>query len=197
MELFPNQPIPYFFNGLSNYQLKKYKEAIPPLLEGKDFVFDNPGLLAQFYSCLGDIYNQLKNHAASDSAYNKALEIDPNDVNVLNNYAYYLSLRNTNLEKAEAMSKKSNELQPNNNSYQDTYGWILYQMKKYEEAKIWIGKALDNGGRGNGTLLEHYGDVLYQLGEKEEAFKYWIEAKKAGGASDQIDKKVADKKLYE
>jgi tetratricopeptide (TPR) repeat protein len=197
MELFPSQPIPYFFNGLSNYQLKKYKEAIPPLLEGKEFVFDNPGLLAQFYSSLGDAYNQLKKHAASDSAYNKALEIDPNDVNVLNNYAYYLSLRNTNLEKAEAMSKKSNELQPNNNSYQDTYGWILYQMKKYEEAKIWIGKALDNGGRGNGTLLEHYGDVLYKLGEKEEALKYWIDAKKAGGASDQIDKKVAEKKLYE
>lgn len=218
MELFPNQPLPYFFNGASNLQLKHYKEAITPLVEGKEFVYDNPPLLSAFYSSLGDAYNQLKKYAASDSAYDKALEINPDNVSVLNNYAYYLSLRNTRLEKAEAMSKRSNELDPNNSSYQDTYGWILYQMKKYEDAKIWIGKALDNGGRpdpnpevikydsqgkpmkpyaGNGTLLEHYGDVLFKLGDKDGALKYWMDAKKAGGTTDLIDKKIADRKLYE
>lgn len=195
MELFPNQPLPYFFNGASNLQLKNYKDAISALNEGKEFVYDNPPLLAQFYANLGDAHNQLKHYDESDGAYDKALQIDPNNVYVLNNYAYYLSLRNSNLEKAETMSKKSNDLQPNNPSYQDTYGWILYQMKKYEDAKLWIGKALDSSGRSNGTLLEHYGDVLYKLGEKEEALKYWMDAKKAGGASELIDKKIADKKL--
>jgi tetratricopeptide (TPR) repeat protein len=218
MELFPNQPPPYFFNGWANIKLKNYKEGIASLSEGKEFIYDNPPLLAQFYAVIGDAQNQLKNFAASDSAYDKALELDPNNVEVLNNYAYYLSLRNEKLEKAEAMSKKSNSLDPNNSSYLDTYGWILYQMHKYDEAKIWIGRALDNGGRpdspqdpvkfdkngnplkpylGNGTLLEHYGDVLYKLGEKEEAVQYWIDAKKAGDASGLIDKKIADKKLYE
>ncbi|MDF2437865.1 MAG: tetratricopeptide repeat protein [Bacteroidota bacterium] len=218
MELFPNQPVPYFFNGISNIQLKRYRKAVEALAEGKEFVYDNPALQVQFYASLGDAHNSLKNYGASDSAYDKALELDPNNAYVLNNYAYYLSLRNKNLEKAEAMSKKCNDLQPNNSTYQDTYGWILYQMKKYEEAKIWIGKALDNGGRpdlnpdpssvgpdgkplkpyfGNGTLLEHYGDILYQLGNKEEAVKYWMDAKKAGGTSELIDKKIADKKLYE
>ena len=62
---------------------------------------------------------------------------------------------------------------------------------------MWIGKALENGGRGNGTLLEHFGDVLYKLGDAENSLKYWMDAKKAGGASDLIDKKIADKKLYE
>ena len=197
MELFPNQSLPYFFNGAANIQLKNYKEAVEVLTEGKEFVYDNKPLLAQFYANIGDAQNQLKNHSASDAAYDKALETDPSNVYVLNNYAYYLSLRNVNLEKAEQMSKRSNELEPNNNSYQDTYGWILYQMKKYEDAKIWIGKALDNGGRGNGTLLEHYGDVLYKLNDKEGALKYWMDAKKAGSTTDLIDKKIADKKLYE
>lgn len=153
-------------------------------------------LLAQFYATIGDAQNQLKRYAASDSAYNKALELDPNNVYVLNNYAYYLSIRNTDLERAERMSKKTNDLEPDNNSYQDTYGWILYQMKKYDDAKIWVGKALENGGRSNGTLLEHYGDILYQLGDKENAIKYWEDAKKAG-ASELIDKKIMEKKLYE
>jgi tetratricopeptide (TPR) repeat protein len=101
------------------------------------------------------------------------------------------------LEKAEAMSKKSLEIEPSSNSYQDTYGWILYQMKKYDEAKLWIGKAIANGGSESGTLLEHYGDVLYKLNDIENALKFWIDAKKAGGTTDLIDKKIADKKLYE
>lgn len=197
MELFPNQPLPYFFNGFSNFQLKNYNDALSALMEGKEFVYDNNLLLAQFYANIGDIQNHLKNHEASDAAYDKSLELDPTNVSVLNNYSYYLSLRNKNLEKAEEMSRKCNSLVPNNSSYQDTYGWILYKMKKYDDAKVWIGKAIENGGKANGVLLEHYGDVVYQLGETDAALKYWMEAKKYGGTSDLLDKKIADKKLYE
>jgi len=197
LELFPNQPILHFFNGAANIQLKNYKEAIDILTEGKEFVFGNNLLLSQFYANIGDAENQLKNHPASDKAYEKALELDPNNAYVLNNYSYYLSLRKENLERAETLSKKSNTLEPNVSSYQDTYGWILYQMKKYEDAKLWVGKAIENGGKNSGTLLEHYGDILFQLGNKEEALKYWIDAEKAGGASDFINKKIKDKQLYE
>lgn len=197
IELFPNQALPYFFNGVSNIQLKNYKTAIDVLSEGVEFVLNDVQLLSQFHANIGDAHNQLKNYTSSDSAYNKALELEPENTYVLNNFAYYLSLRNSDLEKAEAMSKKSNELEPNNSSYQDTYGWILYQMKKYDDAKVWIGKALQTGGLSNGTLLEHYGDILFKLGETTEAIKYWNDAKKAGSTTDFIDKKIADKKLYE
>ncbi len=197
LELFPNQPGAYFFNGVSNYQLKNYEEVITVMSQGKEFVFDNNLLLAQFYATIGDAQNQLKKNEESDAAYDKSLEYDPTNASVLNNYAYFLSLRNKNLEKAETMSKKSNSLQPNTSSYQDTYGWILYQMKKYDDAKVWIGKALDNGGRSNGTLLEHYGDILFQLGEMESAIQYWTDAKKHGASSTLLNKKIVDKKLYE
>lgn len=197
MELFPNQPLPYFLNGAANLQLKNYEVAVTALNEGKEFVFNNNPLLSQFYANLGDGYNHLKKYTESDAAYDKALEINPKSSYVLNNYAYYLSLRKDKLEKAEQMSKKSLELEPGSNSYQDTYGWILYQMNRYEDAKIWIGKAIENGGAGNGTLLEHYGDILFKLNEVNEALSYWEKAKKAGGTTDLIDKKIADKKLYE
>ena len=197
LELFPNQPLPYFFNAVASYQMKKYEQVVSVLTEGKEFVFDNDLLLSQFYANIGDAQNQLKRHAESDAAYDKSLELDPTNVNVLNNYAYFLSLRNKDLEKAEAMSKKCNSLQPNNSSYQDTYGWILYQMKKYDDAKVWIGKAIDNGGKTNGTLLEHYGDILFQLGEIDAAVLFWIDAKKYGGNQTVLDKKITDKKLYE
>jgi tetratricopeptide (TPR) repeat protein len=197
IELFPTQPLPYLFNGVTNLQFKNYTEAITVLNLGKDYVLENPNLLSQFYGYLGDTYHQVKNYTESDAAYEKSLQADKNNIVVLNNYAYYLSVRNENLEKAEAMSKRSNELDPNNSSYQDTYGWVLYKMGKYEDAKTWIGKAIANLGTANGTLLEHYGDILYKLGDTENAIKYWANAKKAGDVSELIDKKIADKKLYE
>jgi len=197
IELFPNQPLAYYYNGVANYQLKNYADVVAVLTEGKEFIFDNNLLLAQFYAMIGDAQNQLKKHEESDAAYEKSLEYNPTNVFVLNNYAYFLSLRNSNLEKAETMSKKCNSLEPNSSTFQDTYGWILYQMKKYDDAKVWIGKALDGGGKTNGTLLEHYGDILYQLGEADNAIKFWMDAKKYGGNSSLLDKKIADKKLYE
>ena len=115
----------------------------------------------------------------------------------MNNYRYYLSLRADSLDKAERMSLLSNTLQPNTSSFQDTYAWILYKNAKYADAKIWLEKALENGAKNNGTILEHYGDVLYKLGDTEKAFEYWQKAKQTGESSEFLDKKIADKQLYE
>jgi len=116
---------------------------------------------------------------------------------VLNNYAYYLSLRNEKLDKAELMSRKAVELDPGNGSNMDTYGWVLYKEGKYEDAKEWIGKAMENGEDTSAVVLEHYGDVMWQLGDKKEAQKYWEKAQKAGKGSEFLEKKVRDKMLYE
>ena len=197
IELFPNQALPYFYSGIANIQQKNYQAAIDQLTEGKEFVYDNKLLLVQFYENIGDAQNHLKKYDESDAAYDKCLELDPSNVSVLNNYSYYLSLRNKDLDKAEAMSKKCNDIEPKNSSYEDTYGWILYQMKKYDDAKVWVGKALEDGGKSSGTIVEHYGDILFQLGDKDGALNYWTEAKKFNGHTPFLDKKITDKKLYE
>jgi len=151
----------------------------------------------QFLANLGDSYNQDKNNIKSDSCYDKALDLNPNDIYVLNNYSYYLSMRMEKLEKAEEMSKKSNELEPNNASYLDTYAWILYASKKYADAKVYMEKALAIDGNKNPVLLEHYGDILYRLDIKEIAFEYWNKAKIAGKGSDFLEQKIIEKKLIE
>ena len=196
IELFPEQPVAYLLNGIANIQMNKNKEAIAILKKGIGFVAKNDLLLSQFYSNLGDTYNKLKDYKSSDEAYERAIELDPKNVYVLNNYSYYLSLRKENLERAEQMSKKSNEIETTNNSFEDTYGWILYQMGKYSDAKKWLEKSMENGGK-NSVIIEHYGDVLYKLGDVEKAYQQWMDAKQKGTGSDLLEKKIADKKLYE
>jgi tetratricopeptide (TPR) repeat protein len=194
MELFPNQPVNYIYNGVANTQLRNYQKAVRSLNAGIDFVVDNKALLIQFYSALGDAYYYLREYLNSDQAFDKALREDSDNTYVLNNYAYYLSLRNEQLEKAEKLSRKSNVLKPNNRNYMDTYGWILFQEKKYNEADQWLGNAAKIGSN-SATILEHYGDNLFQLGKKEEAVKQWEAAKAAGGSSPVLLKKIKEKKF--
>jgi len=197
LELFPTQTVLYLFNGIAKSEQKKYKEAIDAFNDGIALSTTDTLLLSQLYSSLGDTYYKDNKIPESDSAYYKALEINPNNATVLNNLSYYLSLRKVNLEKAQEMSKKSNELEPNNPSFQDTYGWIMFQLGKYEDAKTWVEKALSGSGDSNGVLFEHYGDILFKLGEHEKAIENWNKAQKAGGASDLLEKKLREKSYFE
>jgi Tfp pilus assembly protein PilF len=146
---------------------------------------------------LGDSYHSLKDTTESDKAYEKSLSIKNDNAYVLNNYAYYLSLRNKELDKAESMSKKAVTLDPKNSSFQDTYGWVLYKLQRYEDARTWVGKALDDKEGVSAEVMEHYGDILYKLGDKDQAFYYWQKAKTKGPGSALLDKKITEKRLLE
>ena len=197
LEYFATEPLFYYFNGISKKWNKDYEGAINSLKIGVDFVVENKKLLLEFYSSLGDLYNVQKKHIKSDDYYEKALELDSNNTIVLNNYAYYLSVRGVNLEKAKKMSFRSNEIEPENATFQDTYAWILYKLKEYSAARQWLLKALLNGGEENPVIVEHYGDILFKLGDVSESLEQWKKAKKLGGNSNLLNKKIEDKILYE
>lgn len=197
-ELFPNQPSLYYFDGIASLQLKEYDRAIKVLNTGLKLVVDNESIKFQFYVSLGDAYHEKEMHKESDASFENALAIDSGNPNVLNNYSYYLCLREVQLDRAERMSARSNKLAPNQPSYLDTYAWIMYKMKRYEEARTWIEKALLFGGDQSAEVLEHAGDIYYQLKKVDEAVGYWQKAKTAATEpSPALDKKIQDKVLYE
>lgn len=195
MELFPTQPGVYLFNGIANNQKKNYKEAAKSLKIGSQLVIGNPFLSAQMLASLGDAYHELNKHSSSDSAYEASLKFDSNNLYVLNNYSYFLSLRNIELAKALKMSEKTVKNAPKNASYLDTYGWILFQLGRFDEAESYVSKSLENGGDSSAEVLEHYGDVLYRLNRKDEALTYWKKAKTAGGDSPNLSTKISTGRL--
>jgi len=197
IELFPLFPVPHLFKGISLFEKKQFQEAVQSFNTGIKLVSSNNGLLVQFYTYLGDTYNRLKNNSLSDESYEKALKIDPENSYVLNNYAYYLSLRNENLAKAEVMSAKSVKLDAANPANMDTYGWVLYKLGKYEEAAQWVEKAIASSPAPDADLLEHIGDIYFKLGNTEKAVLNWQNARKVGNGSEFLEKKIKDMKLYE
>ena len=195
LELFPNQAPLWFYNGVG-YQLQKQPaKAVKSLEYGRKLATDNPELLAQFDTQLGDTYHELKDYPKSDAAYEAALVFDANNAQALNNYSYFLSLRGEKLDKAKEMAGKLVKTNPDNPTYLDTYAWVLYRLKDYGGARLQLEKALRNTS--DATVVEHYGDALFQLGEVDKALAEWQRARKLGGASSLINRKIKDQKLYE
>ena len=194
---FPNQPVLYLFNGISNNHLKKYEDAIFILDAGLIFVMDDPRLEAQFYNQLADVYYKSGAFKKAFVAFDNILEINPSDILTLNNYSYYLALQNTDLEKAERMIEKVIKKHPENHTYLDTYAWVLYKSGKYEEALKYIEKAIRNGGQNNAVILEHYGDIMYKNGNREKALEIWKDAQSAGKGTELLEQKILEGKLIE
>jgi tetratricopeptide (TPR) repeat protein len=195
--LFPNQPEVYFLHGIACLQQEKYKEVLTICDEAMAIAVDNPQLEGQIVMLQGEAHYNLGNTEEAFALFDKALELDPGNYIVMNNYAYYLSLSGENLDKAERMSGTVIEQYPDNSTYLDTHAWVLFRKKNYKLAKFYMESAIKNGGEDNPVLLEHYGDILFMLDKKQEAREYWQKAKDKGSESTILDKKIRDLKYYE
>ncbi len=194
-ELFPYQPMVYYYNGLAWIERKEYNKAIIALETLLRFDMDDIGLKSQVEATLGDCYDALQDYTMAVRHYDNALSIDPNNVYALNNYAYHLAQRGVNLDKAEQMaSRLVLQLAQNNPNYIDTYAWVLFKQKKYQAALSWIEKAITPSTK-NALILEHYGDILYQTGKVDEAIGYWQRSLDNGGDKLVLQKKINERKL--
>ncbi|NJM25709.1 MAG: tetratricopeptide repeat protein [Bacteroidia bacterium] len=196
LELFPNQSIIHYFNGYAALHKRKYAEAIFSLEQAKRLSVSEKKLVPEIDSMLGDAYNATRQYDKSDKAYDEALAANPNNYNVLNNYSFFLALRKVNLEKAERMSAKLVKDNPDNASYLDTHAWVLYMREKYKEARKTMEKVIGTG-QANATHLEHYGDILFKLGDVDGAVQQWERARGMNANSETLNKKIANRKIYE
>lgn len=195
LELFPNQAVLYFYNGAAHSVTKNFDEAAYSLEQSKRLA-GNQELRKYSNMYLGDVYNELEDYKKSEAAYEAVLKADPTNDYVLNNYSYFLALRGEKLEYAKKLSTRLLELNPENPNYLDTHAWVLFKMGDYKQASKLLKKAVEQNN-GSGVIVEHYGDALFKLGQVDEAVKQWMKAKGMDDTSDLIDKKIADRKLYE
>ncbi len=196
LEYYPNQGMVHYFRGYAKFRKRQFKEAVVSLEQAKRLSQSNPAFINDLNSLLGDAYHSLKDYVKSDNAYEEALAFNPNNASVLNNYSFYLAIRKQNLEKAEKMAELLIKNNPDEAAYLDTYAWVLYNREKYKEAKKIMERALNNSSN-NATHLEHYGDILFKLGEVDSAVEQWEKAKKINANSEVLNKKIANRKIYE
>lgn len=125
-------------------------------------------LAEDMYALLGDALYKVDKNDEAFQAYENCLRLNPDNIMCLNNYAYYLSEVNGDLDRAATMSLKTVKEEPNNSTYLDTYAWILYLQGRYEEAKIYIDIAVKNleEDKDNTVIINHQKEIDAKLNTK-------------------------------
>lgn len=189
LQYYPNQSIFYWYAGVGKMIAEKDAEAIVYMEKGRRFATDDQ-VEEDFNNHLGNLYYKTGDKEKAYDAYDRVLEHNPDNILVLNNYAYYLSLDGKNLDKALEMAGHVMKLSPNVDIYIDTYAWVLFKLGRYQEAEEALRVVVGQEKVSSGIYYEHYGDILFKLGVPHEAMNYWKGAKEAGGTSDEIDEKI-------
>ncbi len=185
VELKPNDPTALSAYGFTLSQLKQNDEAIVYLNKALKITPDDVNLLGT----LGLIYDGKKEWNECDSLYERALGIDSLNALINNNFAYSLSERGIDLDRALKMAKLAVSKEPENSAYLDTIGWVYYKMANYKMAVEYAKKAIKIDGT-KSDLWEHLGDIEYKLGEKEKAVATWKKALELNKDNDALKQKI-------
>lgn len=197
----PEELTYYYFMALAYIQQDEDQKAYEACKRGLNEIdlnkADEPerNMASDMYGIIGDMSYTNQNYDEAFSAYEKAITIYPDNIQVLNNYAYYLSQQNTQLDHAAEMSLRTLKEEPTNATYLDTYAWILFLQKRYDEAKAYVDLTLQNSKNPDKVLLEHAGDIYLMTGDKEKAVSYWKQAIEAGGNKASLERKIKTRKL--
>ena len=206
----PEELVCHFYLGVALYQQGKKIEAMKAFQDGIVQKTDEsrPSMVADLYSILGDIYHEIGRDRDAFAAYDSCLVYQDDNVGCLNNYAYYLSLKKRDLDRAEEMSYRTIRLEPDNKTYLDTYAWILFMKERYAEAAHYIDRVCPPDSTDSvllamdgvsGVVLEHAGDIAAKNGKMEQALRFWRLAQQAGGdgLTALLPKKIQMKKYVE
>ena len=115
------------------------------------------------------------NFEKADADFRRALELSPDQPQVLNYLGYSMVERGVNLDEALGMIQRAVAAQPDSGYIVDSLAWVLYTLGRYDEAVAPMEQA---------SLLEpvdpivtdHLGDVYWAVGRKLEAEFQWRRA---------------------
>jgi Flp pilus assembly protein TadD len=79
--------------------------------------------------------------------YEKALDIDKDNLTALNSLGYILADMGLDKLKGLRLCRKAVDKDPQNAAYLDSLGWACYKCGKLTEARKWLRQAIDTGSQ--------------------------------------------------
>lgn len=186
VKMYPDSAEMIFYKGIAEYEAEDY-EAVTTTFSNDNLArASDPELTGQAKMLLAESYYQLKEYGISDSIFREIIRTDPDNALVMNNFSYYLSLREESLDEAERLSRITIEREPENGTYLDTYAWILYKKGAYEAAEEFIMKAIKYGGESDPDVNLHAAEIHKALGNIPMARAFYQKALILGGDKEEL-----------
>lgn len=137
-------------------------------------------------------YERLKQWDKAEPNFKRALELNPEQPQVLNYLGYSWVDKNMNLDQAIDMIRRAVELRPNDGYIVDSLGWAHFRLGAFDEAVEELERAIELRA-GDPTINDHLGDAYWRVGRKIEAVYQWNRA--LIGESEEVDKSKVKEKI--
>jgi tetratricopeptide (TPR) repeat protein len=124
----------------------------------------------------GISYERLKQWPKAEPNFRKALELAPEQPQVMNYLGYSWVDMNMNLDEALGMIQKAVDLRPSDGYIVDSLGWAFYKLGRYEDAVRELERAVSLKPD-DAVLNDHLGDAYWRVGRKLEATFQWSHAR--------------------
>jgi superkiller protein 3 len=135
---------------------------------------------AKAYVFLGNVLLDQGKLDAAVAAWDKAIELQPDDAEICNTLAWILATepdpKNRNPNRAVELANKATELAPSDGYIWNTLGVARYRASKWQDSMDAIEKGIQLRGRGNSSDWFFMAMADWQLGHKEEAQDWYRKA---------------------
>lgn len=121
------------------------------------------------------VYERTDQWEKAEADFRKALELRPDQPQVLNYLGYSFLEMQTNYDEALAMIERAVELRPDSGFIIDSLGWGLFRLGRYEEAVGHMETAVEKMPI-DPIVNDHLGDVYWAVGRYREAEFQWHRA---------------------
>ncbi|WP_027035984.1 tetratricopeptide repeat protein [Mesorhizobium ciceri] len=124
----------------------------------------------------GIAYERLKEWPKAEPNFRKALELFPDQPQVLNYLGYSWVDMNMNLKEGLAMIQKAVDLRPSDGYIVDSLGWAYFRLGRFDDAVREMERAVSLKPE-DPVLNDHLGDAYWRVGRKLEATFQWNQAR--------------------
>ncbi|MBC7768647.1 MAG: tetratricopeptide repeat protein, partial [Phycisphaerales bacterium] len=129
----------------------------------------------RLYFARGAARERLGRWPEAEADFQRALELSPEQPDVMNYLGYSWVDRGERLQEGLAMIQRAAELRPSSGAIIDSLGWAYYRMGDYAQALDQLERAVELEPA-DATLNDHLGDVYWRLGRRIEARFQWQRA---------------------
>ncbi len=170
-----DMPIVHATLGDFQRSLKAYEEAVRAYDRALDLYGpeDNARWFAHY--ARGISHERLGQWPEAEADFRAALELNPDQPQVLNYLGYSLVEADQNLDEALSMIERAAEARPDSGYIVDSLGWVLFRLGRYEEAVAHMERATELMPV-DPVVNDHLGDVYWAVGREMEAEFQWQRA---------------------
>ncbi|AHM03853.1 TPR domain protein [Roseibacterium elongatum DSM 19469] len=112
---------------------------------------------------------------AAEADFRRALELNPEQPQVLNYLGYSLVEQRRNLDEALGMIERAVAARPDSGYIVDSLGWVFYRLGRFDEAVEPMERAVQLLPT-DPIVNDHLGDVYWMVGREREARFQWERA---------------------